>query len=215
MSVNFHESLKHYIEGFEDEPATIPSARIKLLYEFSDMTALESEGSLRLVFICTHNSRRSHIAQIWATTLAQWFGLEFIQTWSGGTEATAFHPNAVAAIRRAGFQVEKGAGENPVYQVHFSENRAPIACFSKVYDHPENPADDFVAIMTCSDADENCPVVPGASRRLSLTYEDPKISDGTGQESAVYDERVRQIGAELYFVMKRAGQLIAQAGKNR
>ena len=56
--------------------------------------------------------------------------------------------------------------------------------------------------MTCSDADENCPFIPGAEMRLPLTYEDPKEADDKPEERAVYDERVRQIGREIFYAMQ-------------
>lgn len=54
--------------------------------------------------------------------------------------------------------------------------------------------------MTCSEAEEACPVVIGAAARISLSYEDPKLYDNTAQEAAAYRQRCRQIAAELNFV---------------
>lgn len=155
-----------------------------------------------LNFICTHNSRRSHLSQIWAATAASYFGLENLTFYSGGTEATAFHPNAIAALERAGFKIEKPQGPNPHYQVYFSEEVPPVESFSKTFDDAFNPQQDFAAIMTCSEADANCPFVPGASWRLSLPYEDPKLADHTPEMEATYDASVREIGRELMFVME-------------
>jgi arsenate reductase len=57
--------------------------------------------------------------------------------------------------------------------------------------------------MTCSHADENCPVVIGASTRIALTYNDPKDFDGTPQEAAKYAERVREIGREILYAFSQ------------
>ena len=161
----------------------------------------ESEQA-NLIFICTHNSRRSHFGQVWAHFAASTNGLaDKITTFSGGTEATAFHPNAIAALSRAGFKIETEEGKNPVSHLIFSDDKPATTCFSKVYDDPSNPQSDFIAVMTCSDADENCPYIPGATQRFTVTYEDPKISDGTPLESATYDERSLQIGTEMWYVM--------------
>jgi arsenate reductase len=154
-----------------------------------------------LNFICTHNSRRSHISQIWAQTAAHVYGIKNVGTYSGGTEATAFNPRAVTAMKQAGFEIntKQNDGQNPVYEVKFSNDAAPLTIFSKKYDDPFNPNKDFAAIMTCSHADENCPVVTGATTRIALTYNDPKDFDGTPLEATKYAERVREIGREILY----------------
>jgi arsenate reductase len=159
----------------------------------------------RLVFICTHNSRRSHLAQVWCQTAARMHGLSRVETYSGGTEATAFDPRAVASLERAGFRVRAAdAVPNPRYLVRFSDEVEPMVCFSKVYDQPPNPREGFCAIMTCSAADEGCPVVLGASERIALRYDDPKEFDGTPLEAQKYDERCRQIAREMFAALSHA-----------
>lgn len=195
--------LKEYIGGLKANFAAIPSSRKKPLREVADYirSKSEKEKTARLNFICTHNSRRSHLAQIWTATAAQHFGVKDIETYSGGTEATAFNPRAVAALERAGFAVENPGGENPKYKVRFSGDAAPMVCFSKKFVHPINPKKNFAAIMTCSDADANCPFVPGAEFRKPITYRDPKESDETDQETETYDERCWQIATEMFYMM--------------
>lgn len=159
---------------------------------------------VNLTFICTHNSRRSHISQIWAQTAAEYYGIKNIYCFSGGTEATAFNPRAVKAMKKAGFKIEKqDDSENPVYFVHYSDDKKPIKCFSKVYSDEFNPQKDFAAIMTCSDADENCPVVFGAEARFPIRYDDPKEFDDTDLEEEKYDERVEQIGREMLYAFSK------------
>lgn len=203
--MKFYPLLQSYVEGLEQEFDLIPNERKILLNSFASyiQIKLSEDTPIALNFICTHNSRRSHISQIWMAAFAHFFGMDQIVTYSGGTEATAFNPRAVAAMERAGFQIANPGGENPHYMVSFAEHVPGIECFSKTYDDPFNPAKGFAAIMTCSHADENCPFIPGASFRLALTYEDPKISDNTPQETEHYDERVRQIGRELFYAMKQ------------
>jgi arsenate reductase len=156
-----------------------------------------------LTFICTHNSRRSHMGQLWAVVAAAHFGIDGVRTYSGGTEATAFNPRVVAAIEKAGFAVENPGGVNPHYQVTFDEGGPALECFSKTYTDPFNPVEGFAAIMTCSDADEACPVVLGAAYRAPIRYEDPKVADGTPQETTVYDERCLQIATEMLYLFSR------------
>lgn len=154
-----------------------------------------------LVFICTHNSRRSHLAQIWATIAIHYHGLENVICFSGGTEATAFHPNAITALERAGCMVDKTGGKNPVYLVKFADSHKGIQAFSKKYNDKYNPNKGFCAVMTCAEADDACPVVLGMEKRISLTYEDPKKADGQVNEGQVYDDRCAQIAMEMFFMV--------------
>jgi len=193
-------SLSSYVTKLISEAGRIPLARQQQLHQLAAyVKARRGTERIALNFICTHNSRRSHLAQIWAATAAYYYGVPTVQTFSGGTEATAFNPRAVAAIKRAGFSVEEGEGGNPVYTIRFASAAEPLQCFSKVYDDSVNPKGNFAAIMTCSDADENCPFIPGVDLRLPLTYEDPKVADDTPAESERYDERVQQIGREIFY----------------
>ena len=155
-----------------------------------------------LNFICTHNSRRSQLSQIWAQTAAEYFGIP-VRAYSGGVEVTAFNERAVASLKRSGFRITSGGGGNPRYDVSFSGDAQPIRAFSKLYDNPENEAPGFAAVMTCSDADENCPFIPGTEMRIPVRYEDPKEFDGTPEESLRYDERSRQIASEMFFVFSQ------------
>jgi len=162
---------------------------------------IESGQTAHLVFICTHNSRRSHFGQIWAAVAAHYHGLgEVVATFSGGTEATAFHPNAIQALQEAGFEITRGDGNNPNYSIGFDPKTPPLSCFSKMYDHPHNPQVNFAAIMTCTRADEDCPFVSGATARYSLPYQDPKEADGTPSEAQTYSARSRQIAAEMMYL---------------
>ncbi len=157
----------------------------------------------RLVFICTHNSRRSQMGQLWAAAAAVYYGVDHVETYSGGLEVTAFNPRAVDALTRAGFQIEAGTGDNPHRKVTFATGAAPIETFSKKFGDPFNPQQSFAAVMTCSHADAACPLVLGASLRVSIPYEDPKASDGTPEETATYDARSKQIATEMLFLFSR------------
>jgi arsenate reductase len=159
----------------------------------------DAEKKILLNFICTHNSRRSHISQIWAQTAEHYYGIDNVETFSGGTEATAFNPRAVTAMKQAGFDITAiKDGENPVYKVKFSNDARVLTVFSKRFDDDFNPKTSFAAVMTCSHADDNCPFIPGA-KRIALTFDDPKEFDGTPQESAKYSERVNDIGREILY----------------
>lgn len=162
---------------------------------------LDSSKPARLTFICTHNSRRSHMAQIWAATAAAFYGVANIECYSGGTEATAFNPRAVAALQRAGIHIESmdTTSINPKYKVYIPAGNTLI-CYSKKYSDVSNPSAGFAAVMTCSKADAECPFVPGAAFRVAIPYEDPKVADNTPEETDRYDERCKQIGTEMMYV---------------
>ncbi|MDC6386252.1 protein-tyrosine-phosphatase [Flagellimonas taeanensis] len=156
---------------------------------------------VRINFICTHNSRRSHLSQIWAQALAHHFGLKNVQCYSGGTEVTALYPMVAETLRSTGFEVQPlSEGNNPVYYIKYSDSTHPVIGFSKKLDHGFNPGSGFAAVMTCDSANEACPFVPGAKKRIPITYEDPKVFDDTPQQAEKYNERSRQIASEMYYV---------------
>ncbi|MBI1191771.1 MAG: protein-tyrosine-phosphatase [Bacteroidetes bacterium] len=201
--------LHQYMQSLPNEWQALSPERKAQLEELAAFINEQKQQLpvVQLTFICTHNSRRSHIGQLWAAAAAAHVGLEGIVTYSGGTEATAFNPRAVAAMQRAGFAIENPGGDNPRYQVRLSTQAAPLTCFSKKYDDAANPQKGFIAVMVCSDADAACPFVPGASGRFAIPYLDPKASDGTPQEAETYDLRSRQMAAEMLYVMTVAKKL--------
>jgi arsenate reductase len=163
-----------------------------------------SQQGVRLNFICTHNSRRSHLCQVWAQTAAAYFNINNVFCYSGGTEATALFPLVAKTLEHSGFKIKKISTEdNPIYAIKFTENEHPIICFSKTYDDDFNPQDEFAAIMTCSQADVGCPFIASAEKRIPITYEDPKGFDSTTQEGGKYQERSLQIAAEMCFLFSK------------
>ena len=172
------------------------------LIEFISSKISKNE-EVRLNFICTHNSRRSHLSQIWAQTMANYYQIENVFCYSGGTEATAMFPKVVETLRNQGFEILKlSETENPVYAVKFAENEHAVICFSKKYNDDFNPKSAFAAILTCDSADENCPIVYGAEARIPIKYEDPKKSDGTPEMNETYFNRSLEIATEMKFVFE-------------
>ncbi|WP_422081977.1 low molecular weight phosphatase family protein [Ulvibacterium sp.] len=165
---------------------------------------VDHEQEIRLNFICTHNSRRSHLSQVWAQTMAAYFNVKNVYCYSGGTEATALFPMAATTLANSGFQVKTiGQGPNPVYAIKYAENAHPVIGFSKTFDDDFNPSSEFAAILTCSQADEGCPFIAGAEKRIPITYEDPKAFDNTAQQAEKYRERSLQIATELFYVFSK------------
>jgi arsenate reductase len=158
-----------------------------------------------LNFICTHNSRRSVLAQVWFQAVSRFYDIPLIYCFSGGTEATEIYPEIINTLQKVGFEttIPKKKKKNSRYYICYSEKKAPIVGFSKKYDHSFNPQDEFVAVMTCGHAAENCPIIPGASNRFSLTYEDPKVSDGSDLEKQTYHNRSLQVAIEAKYVFSQ------------
>ena len=197
----------------EGLPSTLNDGRRKNFEEIAQWlaTRLKSGATADLIFVCTHNSRRSHMSQLWAQAAALSQGLD-IKTYSAGTETTAFNPRAVKALKTHGFQIDESNkvldGGNIVYDVDFGEGHPTLKNFSKKISDPSNPTVDFGAVMVCSSADKSCPFVPGADLRVAVPYIDPKLSDGTEQEAATYLAKSEEIGREMVWLMKRVTELL-------
>jgi arsenate reductase len=198
------ENLSKTIEIIKDiSVSEVRKEVLKPLVDYIQKQVNENE-EIRLNFICTHNSRRSHLSQIWAQTMAFQFRIKNIFCYSGGTEATAMFPKVAETLVNQGFQIQQLSQEqNPVYAVKFDDNQHPIICFSKTYFDDFNPKSNFGAIMTCNNADEGCPMVFGAEARFPIKYDDPKAFDGTEVMNEKYAERSLQIASEMYFVFSQ------------
>ncbi len=184
----------------------ITTERKKVLQPLADFIQerIAKNEPVNLNFICTHNSRRSHLSQIWSQTLAAYFNLVNVQCYSGGTEATALFPVVAQTLEKQGFKIYPiSEGKNPVYAVKYGSNAIPLMAFSKKLDHDFNPSQGFAAIMTCDSAAETCPFVPGAAARIPMMFEDPKKYDNTPLQAHMYMERSNQIATEMYFVFSQ------------
>ena len=194
------------ISEIENQSYKLSPARAELLGEAASEIAksIQEKPIVGLNFICTHNSRRSHLSQVWAAVAATYHGIDAIQCFSGGTEATACNPRVVRSLRRAGFSVvtQTPQDPNPLYWLQYAETVQPVELFSKTYDCESNPGGDFYAMMCCDDADQKCPLITGADGRVALHYRDPKESDGTPEEAITYDQRRDEIGAEMFFLAR-------------
>lgn len=204
---SMYPDVQKYLDDRRQEFEQIPDDRKMQLKKIAVyvQNRIKAGEPAKLTFICTHNSRRSHLSQIWAAVAAAHYGLKGVETYSGGTEATAFNPRAIAALERAGLKIEKPSlGKNPRYAVRFQESGEPLLCFSKVYNESPNPSRDFCAVMTCSQADKSCPLVQGSSLRVAIPFDDPKVADDTAEEATKYDERSAQISREMLYLFSQA-----------
>jgi len=186
--------------------ATITEERKTVLQPLADFiqTKVSNQQEIRINFICTHNSRRSHLSQVWAQAMASYFNVKNVFCYSGGTEATVLFPMAAETLKNQGFKIKTIAkGKNPIYSIKFADNTHPIIGFSKKLDDDFNPKSEFAAIMTCSQADGGCPFIAGAEKRIPITFEDPKVFDNTPQQAEKYQERSLQIATELFYVFSQ------------
>jgi arsenate reductase len=185
---------------------TIPNERKKTLQPFVDYLQFKvsNHQEIRLIFICTHNSRRSHLSQIWGQTLALYFNVKNVFCYSGGTEATALFPVVAKTLKDQGYKIQTiSESNNPVYAIKYAVNEHPVIGFSKNYEDNFNPQTGYAAIMTCSQADIGCPVIFGASERFSIPFDDPKVFDNTAEQAEKYREKSLQIATDLYYIFSQ------------
>lgn len=204
MHTKLFQELENVVSTFNFDSITADrKAILKPLVDY--IQAKHSKHSeIRLQLICTHNSRRSHLSQVWAQTAAAYYGIPNVSCYSGGTEATALFPLVAETLRQTGFKVQVIAeGSNPVYAIKYSDNEHPVIGFSKAYDHEFNPSGEFAAIMTCAQADGGCPFISGAEKRIPITFEDPKAFDHTPQQAEKYQESSLQIATEMCYVFSQ------------
>ncbi|OIQ39161.1 MAG: protein-tyrosine-phosphatase [Bacteroidetes bacterium MedPE-SWsnd-G1] len=198
------ERIDAVIQGLDT--ATVSNERkeiVQPLITFIQEKVAEQKP-ININFICTHNSRRSHLSQVWAQALAGFYKVPNVSCYSGGTEATAMFPMAGETLKVSGFDITKLSNEsNPVYSIKYASNAHPIIGFSKRHDNEFNPQSEFAAIMTCSQADQGCPFIPGAEKRIPIMFEDPKAFDNTPQQAEKYMERSMQIATELKYVFSQ------------
>lgn len=169
---------------------------------------VNNELTIRLNFICTHNSRRSHLSQVWAQTAAAYYNIENVFCYSGGTEATALFPKVAETLVNTGFEIKIiSKGDNPIYAIKYNTNDHPVIGFSKSYEDDFNPQSEFAAILTCSQADGGCPFIAGAEKRIPITFDDPKAFDNTPLQTEKYQERSIQIATEFLYVFSQIKSL--------
>ena len=196
--------IEQLIQGLN--PQAISNERKAILQPLTAFiqSKVSNDQEIRLNFICTHNSRRSHLSQVWAQTMANYFNVKNVFCYSGGTEATALFPMVAETLQNSGFHIKAiSKDNNPIYSIKYADNAHPIIGFSKKLDDDFNPKSEFAAIMTCDSANEACPTVPGAEKRIPITFEDPKAFDNTPQQAEKYNERSVQIATELFYVFSQ------------
>jgi hypothetical protein len=206
QKANLNSDLLHYCSSLSSEFNQIPSDRKEYLNELVSyiVEQQKAQKAINLVFVCTSNSRRSHMAQVWSQIASYYYEVKKVSTFSGGTEKTKVNKNALLALEKTGIVLQSHQqSENPVWLASTGVEFTPMVLFSKVYTDSTNPSQNFGAVMVCAEANESCPIVPGADFRLGLPYQDPKAFDNTPQQNEKYDERCRQIAREMFYVFSQ------------
>jgi len=172
-------------------------------------TDLSKNHPVHFNFICTHNSRRSQLAQVWAHYATHYYKLQNIENFSGGTAVTAFFKNTVKTLQNVGFnfQLKEFSHKNPHYLISNATHSETLEGFSKLYDDETNLSPYF-AITTCNNADENCPFIPEAKHRFHLPFVDPKAYDNTDLQEEKYLEANKRIAGEMHFLYVTISQLL-------
>jgi arsenate reductase (thioredoxin) len=206
--IMLYSAIKNYCDNLVKHFNEIPEERKTFLKKLANYIKEKRANNLpvQLVYVCTHNSRRSHFGQVWAAVAAAYYTIKNVKTYSGGTEATAFNINAINALKKRGFSISTNDVEtsNQKHSVKFGDEKNDfVLCFSKVVDDTVNPTSNFAAIMTCSDAEANCPFIPGAEIRIATTYKDPKEFDNTPLQDPKYEERSEQIALECLYLFSQ------------
>jgi len=196
-----YSTLKQVIDTLD--VSTISNSRKEALLPLREFLLTQKNANINLIFICTHNSRRSHFSQIWAQAMAHYYSKTNIYSYSGGTEVTAIYPEVLRTLEKQGFQMQELASqENNIWSIKFSDEQPSIIGFSKTFSDEFNPQSNFAAILTCDQANEACPFVPGALKRFPITYIDPKIHDGTSQQEEAYLKSSIEIATEMKFIFQ-------------
>ena len=128
--------------------------------------AVEREQPIRVLFLCTHNSARSQMAE---ALLAQ-IGGERFEVVSAGTEATRVHPLAIRAMADVGIDISGARSK------HLNEY------LGQNFDY---------VITVCDSANESCPVFPGSPQRIHWSFADPSAAEGSENDRYRAFERVR------------------------
>jgi arsenate reductase len=112
---------------------------------------------VRVLFVCTHNSARSQMAE---GMVRAWGGGRF-EAFSAGTEASAVRPEAIAVMREIGIDISG----------HTSKTILPFL------------GEEFAWVITvCDQAKESCPVIPGATQQAHWSIDDPSEMEGSEKE---------------------------------
>lgn len=127
-----------------------------------------STNRQRVLFVCTHNSARSQMAE---GMLRTWGGDRF-DAFSAGTEATLVRPEAIAVMSEIGIDISG----------HQSKTIEPLL------------GEEFSWLITvCDQAREACPTLPGVEQQTHWSIDDPAAVEGSPEERIGAFRRARDV----------------------
>ncbi|MBV8487491.1 MAG: hypothetical protein JO161_04370, partial [Planctomycetaceae bacterium] len=168
--------------------------------------------------------RRSILGATAGNIAAAYYGMPEVCFHSGGTKPSAVNQRTITALKEIGVEVEPTGQEaprgepstaNPIVAVRWGQTgetgspKLEVTEFFKPYFDPTNPQDGFAALIVCGEADAGCPVVKGASIRISMPYLDSKIYDDSSYEARKYGECRDDIGRLMLSVMMQVRNRLA------
>jgi len=202
---NFFPEILDYCRNLELLSGGIKKERkTKLAVLAAQIKQLKRELSpVEIMVVCTHNSRRSHMGELWLRVGIDYYGLSNLRIHSAGTERSAINIRTIRSFQAIGLLVEKSMNkeENPNYKINWRTDEKSYTGYSKEIGSEELPTNGIVSILVCEDAAENCPFIVGSKLRINLPYEDPKRYDDTLEERTKYLERNLEIGSEMFYLL--------------
>ncbi len=178
------------IQDFKPDKAT----EEKLSNIINSINFLTNKKKLNLVFICTHNSRRSQFSEIWGNILST-YHKKNINVLSAGMIKTEVYFQVIESLKRIGFKITHNKNSYLLQHLNINMN-----LYSKILS--DIKINNFISIMTCSEAEASCPIDLRSKSNLKLLYEDPKIYDNTKNEQKKYDSTCLKIAYELNYIFK-------------
>ena len=134
---------------------------------------ISEKRKINLNFICTHNSRRSQLAQVWSSYASSYFKLNKIESFSGGTEVSAFFRNTVKTLQEVGFifQLIEFSHQNPYYSISSHQHVKPIIGFSKLVEHEINKKRyDDSELYCCSGIGGYCVIISPTNSTILASF---------------------------------------------
>ena len=165
---------------------------------------LRQKQPVCLHYISTYNSRSSQISQVWSSYASNYYQLNHIENFSGGTEVTAFHRNTVKTLQKVGFtfKILEFSHQNPKYSITYHHYKKPIIVFSKLYNH-ELPIFPFIAITTNANEREDSLCIPEAIQNFEMPFKNLKSLDNSIYKTEKYLAVNKQIAGEIHFIFQR------------
>lgn len=221
------ENCQNYVHTLNPERIETINQIVKYFKDYKDNNNHNQENA-QITFACVQNSRRSHFAEIWFYISLIKNEINWIETYSGGTEATSCNYRVIHSLRRFGISLNEinnndkyeilniNSKSNQLYNLNYNENvgtqnrdnsqvitqenNKEHLIFSKIYNDKFNPQKDFCAVLVCADDDTNCPAIFGSNGIFHLAFIDPKLADDTSLEQETYDKKSIEIGLEMMFI---------------